>query len=188
MTRAELTTILVATAVIGIAGSAPALAQDHPDLTGRWTLDRALTQAPREIGFGADWMTAGASGGAGATSGGGRGRRGSSAGSAGAFPTRRESADDGKRVQQLTAEVRSPSAHLTIAETSTSVTITDDQGHARTFHPDGKEEELRLGDTPLVTTAQWDAGRLVVLYQVEEGASCATRTRARRIRRGSWSM
>src|SRR5665213_266412 len=123
MTRADLTAILVAAAVIGTAGGAPALAQDHPNLAGRWTLDRALTQAPREVGFSADWMMAGASEGAGATSGGGggRGRRGSSAGSAGAFPTRRESPDDGKRMQQLTAEVRSPSPHLTIAETPTSV-------------------------------------------------------------------
>ena len=169
MTRADLTAILVAAAVIGIAGRAPALAQDHPGLAGRWTLDRALTQAPREVGFSADWMMAGASEGSGATSSGGRGRRSSSAGSAGAFPTRRESPDDGKRVQQLTAEVRSPSAHLTIAETPTSVTVTDDQGHARTFHPDGKVEELRLGDTPLVTTAKWEAGQLVVLYQVEDG-------------------
>lgn len=171
MTRANLTAIVVAAAVAAISGAAPALAQDTSNLAGRWTLDRALTQAPREVGFSADWMMAGASEGAGATSGGGggRGRRGSSAGSAGAFPTRRESPDDGKRMQQLTAEVRAPSAHLSIAETPTTVTITDDQGHARTFHPDGKEEELRLGDTPLLTTAKWETAHLVVLYQVEDG-------------------
>jgi hypothetical protein len=71
-------------------------------------------------------------------------------------------------VQQLTAEVRKPSANLTIAETPTTVTIADDRGQSRTFHPDGKREVLQLDGVPVGVTAKWDAGRLLVLYNVDQ--------------------
>ena len=143
-------------------------AQATPSLAGRWSLNFQLSQFPREIGFGADWMS-GAVAGQGSTSGGGRGRGGSSGGGVSAWMAQPESAEDAKRLQILTTEVRNPSAHLTIVETSAAVTITGDQGQSRTFHPDGKEEVLRLDDVPVATTAKWEAGRLVVLYHVAEG-------------------
>ena len=74
-----------------------------------------------------------------------------------------------KRVQQLTAEVRNPSAHLTIVETPSAVTFTDDRGQSRTFHPDGKEEVLQLDGVPVGVTAKREAGRLVILYKAEQG-------------------
>jgi hypothetical protein len=98
----------------------------------------------------------------------GRGRRASSRGSAGAFTARRESEEDAKRVQQLTAEARNPSAHLTIVETSTAITITDDRGQSRTFHPNGKEQALQLDGVPVRVTTKREAGRLVVDYDVEQ--------------------
>jgi hypothetical protein len=155
-------------------GQVPAMAQEPPDLAGRWTLNRALSPSPKEIGFDADWMKAAGNdaGPAASGGGGGRGRRGSGGSgvaSGGAFSTHPESAEDAARVRQLTAEVRNPTAHVTIAETPAAVTITDDQGRARTFHPDGRQEALQLGDLPLVVTAKWEAGHLVVLYAVEEG-------------------
>jgi hypothetical protein len=69
----------------------------------------------------------------------------------------------------LTAEVRTPSARQTIVDTPAAVTVIDDQGRSRTFHPNGKEESLQLDSVPVVVTATRDAGRLVVRYQVEEG-------------------
>src|SRR4029078_4209243 len=83
------------------------------------------------------------------------------------FP--RESVDDSTRVQQLTAEARTPPEHVTIVQKEASVSIADDQGHARPFHPTGTLEMLTLGTVPLPTTARWDAGSLVVLYEVETG-------------------
>jgi hypothetical protein len=65
--------------------------------------------------------------------------------------------------------VRNPSAHLTIVETPAAVTFTDDRGQSRTFHPDGKEEVLQLDGVPVGVTAKREAGRLVVLYKVEQG-------------------
>jgi hypothetical protein len=81
----------------------------------------------------------------------------------------RESIDDSTRVQQLTGEARTPPAQLTIVEKAASVSIADDQGHSRTFHPNGTLEQLTIGTVALPTTARWDAGSLVVVFDVESG-------------------
>ena len=154
--------------VVGVPRSAPVWAQDTSDFAGRWTINRALSQFPPEIGFGLSWASARGSG-VDSTAGGGRGRRGSGGGGAGVFTGRPESEDDVKRVQQLTAEVRNPSAHLTIVDTPAAVTFTDDRGQSRTFHPDGKADVLQLDGVPVGVTAKREAGRLVVLYKAEQG-------------------
>jgi hypothetical protein len=169
MTRSSLAAILVVTMLVGIPRPTPVWAQGASDIAGRWTLNRELSQFPREIGFDADWLSTGGSGPDATPS---RGRRGSSAGAARPFTARPESVDDAKRLQQLTAEVRNPSAHLTIVETPNGVTLTDDRGQPRTFHPDGKgnkEEVLQLDGVPVGVTAKREAGRLVVVYKVEQG-------------------
>lgn len=153
MTRSSLAPFLLVAMVVGIPRPAPVWAQDKSGFAGRWTLNRELSQLPREIGFGVDWGSAGGFGG----------------GGAGAFTARPKSEDDAKRVQQLTAEAGNPSAHLTIVETPTSVAITDDRGQSRTFHPDGREEVLQLDGVPVGVTAKREAGRLVVVYKVEQG-------------------
>ena len=168
MTRLSCAAVLAAATIVGVPGSRSASAQEAPALAGRWTLDRAASQSPREVGFGADWLPAGGSD-TGAEPGGGGGRRGSGAPAAGAFLARRESEDDAARVQQLTAEVRNPATHLTIVDTPSAITITDDRGRSRTFHPDGRQELLQLDSVPVGATATREGGRLVVVYQVEEG-------------------
>lgn len=142
------------------------------NLAGAWVLNPTLTQRPEEIGFSRDWARgAGAGDERSGRSGGGRGRRGggSEGGAATLPPPSRESLEDSTRVQQLTGEARTPPARLTIVQKADSVSIADDQGHARTFHPNGKLEELTIGTVALPTTARWDAGALVVLYDVENG-------------------
>jgi hypothetical protein len=158
-------------AVAMVSGSlrpASIAAQDPAGLAGRWTLNRALSQTPSEIGFDVDWLAAGGSGQE-STAGGGRGRRGSGGAVPGAFPARRESEDDARRVQQLTEEARNPPARLTIVDTPAAVTLTDESGKLRTFHTDGKEEVLQLDGVPVAVTAKREAGRVSVLYQVEQG-------------------
>jgi hypothetical protein len=157
---------LVAAIAIGLPGHALLSAQPTSRLAGRWTLNRELSQFPRDVGFGADMMSGVGSGTD--SSGGGRGRGRSSGGGIGGFPMRSESEDDAKRAKALTNEVRNPAGHLTIVETPMAVTITDDRGLSRTFHPDGKEEVLRLDDVPVAETTRWEAGRLVVVYKVEK--------------------
>src|SRR5215472_17448033 len=146
----------------------------EPNIAGVWVLNPALTQKPAEIGFSRDWARAAGPGGEGAGArpgGGGRGRRGggSGGGSMGAAPMSHESADDSTRLQQLTEAARTAPEPITIVQKPTSVSIADDQGHSRTFHPDGHQEELTIGTIALPTTARWDSGGLVVVYDVEAG-------------------
>jgi hypothetical protein len=143
-----------------------------PNIAGVWVLNPALTQRPAEIGFNPDWTWAGGQGGDTGSASGGRGRRGGSSSGGGAVGIRQmpaESADDATRLQQLTAEARTPPAHLTIVQEASTVSIADDQGLARTFHSNGKLEDLTIGTVALPTTARWDAGSLVVVYDVESG-------------------
>ena len=171
--RSSLAAAFVVAMVAGIPQPPSVWAQDAADLAGRWTLNRELSQFPSEVGFGLDLQATGGPDAA-PTANGGRGRRGSGGGGGAArpFAARPESLDDARRVQQLTAEVRNPSAHLTVVQTPNAVTFTDDRGQSRTFHPDSKgnkEEELQLEDVPVGVTAKREAGRLVILYRVEQG-------------------
>lgn len=145
-----------------------------PTIAGIWVLNPALTQKPDEIGFTPDWARGGpagrgSSGGRSGGGGGGRRRGGFGSGDSGGVPISPESADDSTRVQQLTGEARTPPAQITIVQKEASISIADDQGHSRTFHPTGSLDALTLGTVPLPTTARWDAGSLVVLYDVETG-------------------
>jgi hypothetical protein len=159
-------------ALIVLSISAAVTAQSSPagqpsPIVGAWVLNPALTERPQEIGFSHDWARAGAEEGG---RSGGRGRRGGSGGGAAASPQMpRESIDDATRLDQLTGEARTPPSRLTIIQKTDSVSIADDQGHSRTYHPSGRLEELTLGTVALPTTARWDGTSLIVTYDVESG-------------------
>ena len=161
---------VLASFVVFAALSATTAAQSSPaSIAGAWVLNPALTEKPPEIGFSRDWARA--TGEEGGRGGGGRGRRGggSGGGSSAAPAITRESLEDATRVEQLTGEARTPPSHLTIVQKSDSVSVADDQGHSRTFHPNGRVEELTIGTAALPTTSRWDATSLVVTYDVESG-------------------
>jgi hypothetical protein len=82
---------------------------------------------------------------------------------------RGESQEEAERLRQLTAEVREPSVNLTIVDTPAAVTITDDSGRSRTFHPTGKPESQTLDGTTVETITTREAGSLIVLYKVAPG-------------------
>jgi hypothetical protein len=166
VTRLKLAAVIAAGIANAVFFVSTTSAQHTASLAGTWTLNCELSQFPREVGFGADLVQDAP----GSDSAGGRGRgRSRSGGGTGGFPSRRESEDDVARAQKLTSEVRSPSARLTVVETGGSVTVTDDRGLSRAFHPDGKEQVIRIGELPVAVVAKWEAGRLVVVYRVEEG-------------------
>ncbi len=149
-------------------------AQTPTRLAGTWSLNRSLSEFPKEIGFNPDWVRAGFDTGQdrGARGGGGGrggGRRGGTGSASRPFTPQQESADDAKRVQVLTAEVRTPPTSLTIADGGGAITFTSDQGETRTFHPGRGREELHLGDLPVAATARWEDDRLIIVYDVEEG-------------------
>ena len=69
----------------------------------------------------------------------------------------------------LTDEVRNPSARLTVVDTPEAVTITNEMGQSRTFHPNGREESLNVNGIPTTVVATRDTGVLTVLYKAEQG-------------------
>jgi hypothetical protein len=155
--------IAAAVIVTSVPGHRALMAQEKASLAGRWTLNRELSQFPRELGFGMDLIPAGGSG-ADVSGGGGRGGGGAST-----ILPRRESEDDVKRTAQMVAEVKNPSPHLTIVQTDSAVTITDERGQSRTLHPDGREELVPLDQVSVPTVTRWEGARLAVRYKVEQG-------------------
>ena len=169
MTRSWPAAVLAIPIVMGLVHPAVASAQDAATLAGRWSLNRDLSQFPREIGFSADWIANSGSGGDSTAGGGGRSQGGAPGGGGRtSFPVSRVSREDSMRNTLLTSEVRDPSALLAITETAAEVVITPDKGAARTFHLTGKEEVLQLEGVAVTTTAIREAGRLVVRYKVDQ--------------------
>jgi hypothetical protein len=150
--------------MLGLLAPAFARGQESGNLTGRWVLNRNQSQVDKEIGFNPAWLPAGAGRESGGGEGGGRGRRGSSGG---AVP--RESEEDVKRVQQLSAEARTPSPHLTIIDSRDTVTITDADDVSRTLHTDGKDDYLQIHGLPITAVTVRNSGPVIVRYKVEQG-------------------
>src|SRR3954469_21092327 len=92
-------TLSLATALVS---SSPADAQTASPIAGVWSLNRSLSDFPREIGFNIDLGSAveddGSSGARGRRPGAGRGGAPSAA--------RRETYDDGQRMRLITGEAR----------------------------------------------------------------------------------
>jgi hypothetical protein len=162
---------------------APAPAQDASPLGGVWTLNRSLSELPREIGFNVGWMPPpGDAGQSSGSSAGGRGRRGGGGNRAPAAPFsgRPENYEDARRLQLMTAEARNPPARLMIVDTPSAVTITNELGQSRVLHPDsrpggktggkldGNDESIEIQGVPIRVTSKREADRLVVVYHVEQ--------------------
>lgn len=155
-----------ASVLLSVAG-APALAQSPKiSLAGRWTLNRALSEFPREVGFGADFLSAATAATAAETTSRGAGPGGTPV--VPAFDPARQSLEDARREALLVRLVKDPSPHLTIAQTETTVTLTDDRGRALTLHTDGKAESQTFDDIVVTTTARWESDRLVVRYRLAQ--------------------
>jgi hypothetical protein len=169
---------LIITALAGGVLSAPARAQTPAPLAGIWSLNRAQSEFPANIGFNPDWMTAAATGdgqrGSAGGGGGGRGggRRGSGASSSGGaaapFSARPESYEDARRAQLLTAEVRTPAARLMIVDTQSAVTITNELGQSRIVHPDGRQESIEIQGQVFSVTSKRDGDQLTIDYRVDQ--------------------
>ena len=162
--------MLAAACMIGLLPPASARSQESGNLTGRWVLNRNQSQLDQEIGFTPAWLAAGTrsaereSGG-----GGGRGRRGPGSGQQGGYAVSRESEEDARRLQQLSAEAQTPSPHLTIIDSRGTVAITDADNVARTLHTDGKDDSLQVNGLPVTAVTVRESGHVVVRYKVQQG-------------------
>jgi hypothetical protein len=156
--------------MLALLAPASARGQESGNLTGRWVLNRTQSQIDKQIGFTPAWLAAGTrSAGRESGEGGGRGRRGSGGGQQGGFAVPRESEEDARRVQQLSAEARMPSPHLTIIDSRGTVTITDADDVSRTLHADGRDDYLQIHGLPITAVTVRDSGPVVVRYKVEQG-------------------
>lgn len=158
MSRNYVRTLALA-AVLALAGGAmDSPAFQGPSLEGRWTLNRAQSQFPRDVGFGMDVAT-----GAGdRVDPDGAGLTGSMRGN----NPRPISEEQARNEQQLVAEAKDPPAFLAITQTEAVITIADERGRMLTLHPDGREEFQPLDAAPVATVTRWDGPRLVVRYRV----------------------
>jgi hypothetical protein len=174
MKRLLVLTCLISAVAAAALLPAPVRAQQAAPLGGVWSLNRSLSEFPADIGFNPAWMTAATrEGGPGTTSGSsGRGRRGSSGGGsrepASPFSPRQENYEDARRIQLVTAEARNPPARLTIVDTPAAVTMTNELGQSRTFHPDGKDETVVIQGAPIGVTSHRDGDQLVVSYRLAQ--------------------
>jgi hypothetical protein len=161
--------LLVASAVWCV----PALAagQNASPLAGVWSLNRALSEFPKEVGFNIPGAAAAAEDGATQGSRGGGGRRGSgnSRSSGSPFFGRPESYDDSRRIQLLIADLRNPPQRLMIVDAPAAITITNELGQPRTLHPTGKEESFEIQGVPITATTTREGDRVVVVYHVAQG-------------------
>jgi len=175
---------LLAAAAAAVVLSRPAGAQQASPLAGVWSLNKSLSEMPRELGFNVAWLPSSSSGGSsgsgGSGGGGGRGRRGGGGygggggargggGGGGAFYNPRESYDDAQRLKVITAEARNPPARLIVVDNASTVTFTNELGQSRTVHPDGKEESIDIEGVVFPVTTKRDGDKLVVSYHIQQG-------------------
>jgi len=130
-----------------------AAGQTTSGVTGQWTLSRSQSQFPKELGFNVDWIPRLSADGQPAPP---------------PAPPRRESYEEGQRKRLLTEEARNPPLRLLIVDNTVAVTIANELGQSRTFHPNGREEPIDIQGVPATVTAARDGDRLIVTYHVAE--------------------
>lgn len=148
-------------------------APPHPSLAGTWTLNEDMTarmreddqqNAPRGGGYGGGM---GRHGGGGRRGGGGHYPGGGAPGGGMEGPGGEQRGPAEGQRPNFTALDR-----LTIARTGNQVTVTDQEGHARTFRADGsKVRDDQAFGGPAEVQASWDQdGGLVVQVKPDKGS------------------
>lgn len=160
---------LFVAAAVAAATCAQAAAQQQPSppLNGVWTLNRLVSEFPKEIGFSLDVP---ASPDEPQTAAPARGRRGGggSRTSGGPLAGRRESYEDGQRRQVITGEARNPPSRLMFVDSGAAITVTNELGQSRTLHPNGRSESVEIQGLVFLVTSQRDGDQLVATYQIEQ--------------------
>lgn len=167
---------LVLLAVAAVIGRlTPIASAQAVSFAGVWTLNRTLTQIPKEMGFNVVAIPANSGGGQSTPSGAGDGRRGGGDGGsrAGSVPGgglggSRESYDGSQRRQLLTNEARNPSPWLVITESPGVFTIVDDQQRTRALSTTAVQQSLDLRNITIAVSTTNIHDRYIVVYDVEQ--------------------
>jgi len=168
-TLAAFLVIVPVSTLFTAAVTSPSPGPAHPQLSGTWEINLTKSQEQRRSGSGG--FPGGMGRGPGGRGGGfpGRGRGGGGGGGeppSEEFPDlTRNGGDRGMR------ELLRPKPHLEIAQTDSSVRITDDAGWERDLLPDGRKvrEELSQGG-PAEVQSEWKGEKLVSLRKLDQGA------------------
>jgi hypothetical protein len=167
--------------LIGIGGARALYAQapaGRPDFSGTWALDTYLSDNPEQIaralrldtGQPGDEALVGRGTGRGGF--GGVGRIGSGRETLGGEPRGRAeaadqlSAEDRKKVTELTNAVQFASPTLTITQTESTITVAGDRGATQTIPTSGKAEKYTLEAGTVERVARWEGPMLVIAYDV----------------------
>ena len=160
-------------ALVGATLCVPAVGvgQTASPLAGVWTLNRSLSEFPKEIGFNVNWAVPSDPNDPSGNSG--RGRRGTGGGggsrtSSRSTVPRGESSEDARRRQLLIDEVRNPPARLMIVDAAAGITVTNELGQSRTLHATGRDESVEIQGVPVMALTRRDGDRLVVSYHAEQ--------------------
>lgn len=156
----------------GVAfGPAGARAEEKPrastaDLSGRWRLNKELSDnaqpgysAPRSVAQGADAGAKESGGGGGSYRGAGGGGRGRTS-----RPSAPGGVDDDPRGVQRAAQ---PAEELTITQTELAIAVQETPGQTRTYYPNGRTYKTDDGASEI--NAQWRDGTLVVAKKNTRG-------------------
>jgi hypothetical protein len=172
MERSFIRTCLMLVAAACIVAPAAGQATTAQGFSGVWTLNRTLSEFPKEIGFNIPGAAAAAAESDANQGGRGGGRRGSGNGSGrggSPFFGRPESYDDSRRIQLLIADLRNPPQRLNIVDTPSVLTITNELGQPRTLHVTGREESFEIQGVPFTATTSREGDRIVTVYHVAQG-------------------
>lgn len=132
---------------------------DKPTVSGGWTLNKELSDAPIDRSGRGDGGDGGQGrqgrGGGHRGGGGGFGGRGRGGAGQGGGPSR----EDMMRMRDAMRELTEASDHLVIADTSSLVIITGADGRTTRLSPDGKK--IKDENTGIERKTKWDGVRLV---------------------------
>lgn len=94
---------------------------------------------------------------------------GGGSGGGGSNPPAQGNQEDRDKVQQLTGEVKNPSASLTISQSADSLAITDALGRTRFFQTTGVTDKHQLDAGVVQSTSKWNGPQLVTTYDLGGG-------------------
>jgi hypothetical protein len=188
MTSCSLLTLaffILAGAIVHPTIAQPRSNQTATELPGQWDLDSNLTDSPEQIAAAirADFRPAGnqqpMSGGFDGGGGGfGRGRMGGrdrGTPTQGGGQKEQANREEQDRLDAVTALLRYPPTHLTIAKTDSTISLADKQNPPRTFDLSGKRGKQSFGEFMVDASARFEGPQLVLELDLDKGRTIVCR-------------
>jgi hypothetical protein len=104
----------------------------------------------------------------------GRGRTGDGAYRGDRFGPTARRPDRRMTIEELTSELRNPSASLTISHADPTLAVTDARDRTRLFQTDAQKDPHQVGAATVLSTTKWDGNRLVTEYDLGNGRKIRT--------------